>query len=97
VTALIQYGALACVAAGLICGALAMVVARDVRVALRVALDFWLAAGLLRLGLPTAAPQLLATAVIIVVRQLVGLALRSPTDGGPVRPETSSGAADSQP
>jgi hypothetical protein len=78
VTPILHYASLICVAAGLICGVLTMLVARDVRVALRVALDLWLAAGLLRLALPAAAPQLLATAVIIGVRQLVGLALRSP-------------------
>jgi len=76
-TAVLHYASLCCVAAGLCSGLVALVVARDLRVALRVALDLWLAAGLLRLALPAPGRQLLAVAVIIVVRQLVGLALRS--------------------
>ena len=79
-TAVLHYASLCCVAAGLCCGLVALVVARDFRVALRATLDLWLAAGLLRLALPAAWRQLLAVAVIIVVRQLVGLALRSPAD-----------------
>ena len=78
-TSLLQYASLVCVAAGLVCGVLALVVARDARVALRVALDLWLAAGLLRLALPSEAPQLLAAAAIIGIRQLVGLGLRAPS------------------
>ncbi len=77
-TAIIQYASLACVAAGLVSGALAFAVARDVRVALHIALDLWLAAGLLRLALPSAWTQLLGAATIVAVRQLVGLALRRP-------------------
>jgi hypothetical protein len=78
VTVIIRYASLACVTAGLISGALALVIARDVRVAMRVALDLWLAAGLLRLALPSSAAQLLGVATIILVRQLVGTALRQP-------------------
>ena len=74
----IQYGVMLCVVAGLVCGALALVVARDARTALRVALDFWVAAGLLRLALPPGGGQLLAAAAIIAIRQLVGIALRRP-------------------
>jgi hypothetical protein len=80
VTVLLRYASLICVVAGLICGVLALATARDARIALRVALDFWLAAGLLRLALPAAPMQLLAIAAIIAVRQVVGLALRSPAD-----------------
>lgn len=76
--AVIQYGVMLCVVAGLVCGALALVVARDARTALRVALDFWVAAGLLRLSLPPGGGQLLAAAAIIAIRQLVGFALRRP-------------------
>nr|WP_296075938.1 hypothetical protein [uncultured Actinoplanes sp.] len=79
--AVVRYASLICVAAGLVCGTLALVRARDVRVALRVALDFWLAAGMLRLALPSALRELLGTAVIIAVRQIVGQALRSPAAG----------------
>jgi hypothetical protein len=78
VNTVIQYGALLCVAAGLVCGAVALVLARDARTALRVALDFWVAAGLLRLALPPGGGQLLAAAAIIAIRQLVGVALRRP-------------------
>jgi hypothetical protein len=94
VTTIIRYASLACVAAGLTSGALALVVARDIRVAMRVALDLWLAAGLLRLALPSTAAQLLGAATIILVRQLVGVALRRPAahesgaapPAGPVSP-----------
>jgi uncharacterized membrane protein len=78
VNAVIQYGVMLCVVAGLVCGALALVVARDARTALRVALDFWVAAGLLRLALEPGGGQLLAVAAIIAIRQLVGIALRRP-------------------
>jgi hypothetical protein len=78
VNTVIQYGALLCVAAGLVCGAVALVVARDARTALRIALDFWVAAGLLRLALAPGGGQLLAAATIIAIRQLVGVALRRP-------------------
>ena len=77
-TAALQYAALACVLAGLISGGVAVVVSRDIRVGLRVALDLWLAAGLLRLALPQAGDQLVGAATIIVVRQLVAAALRRP-------------------
>ncbi|XVU22922.1 hypothetical protein ACQPZJ_37470 [Actinoplanes sp. CA-054009] len=76
-TTLIQYASMFCVAAGIVGGALALAVTRDVRPALRSALDFWLAAGLLRLALPTDLAQLLAVAVIIAVRQVVSRAFRA--------------------
>ncbi len=79
---LVGYASLACVAAGLIAGVVALAVARDGRVALRVALDLWLAAGLLRLALPPSWDQLLSAAAIIAVRQLVGLGL-TPRRGTP--------------
>lgn len=82
VTALLEYASLICVAAGLICGSLALLVSRRVLVALRVALDFWLAASLLRLVEPAAATYLLGTAMIIAVRQLVVAVLRTETDDG---------------
>ncbi|MEV0001691.1 hypothetical protein AB0H28_05310 [Micromonospora sp. NPDC050980] len=74
-SALIGYAAAVCVAAGLLAGLVVLVVARDGRLALRVALDLWLAAGLLRLALPPSWDQLLSAAAIIAVRQLVGLGL----------------------
>jgi hypothetical protein len=77
-TLLLGYAALGCVAAGLLTGAVTLALGRDLRAALRMALDFWLAAGLLRLGaIPGWAP-LLTAATILAVRQLIGLALRRP-------------------
>ncbi|MFI7427663.1 hypothetical protein ACIBPB_11825 [Micromonospora sp. NPDC049836] len=79
---LVGYASLACVAAGLLAGLIALATTRDGRLALRVALDLWLAAGLLRLALPPSLDQLLSAAAIIAVRQLVGLGL-SPGQGTP--------------
>lgn len=79
---LVQYAALLCVVAGVLAAALTVVATGQGRLALRVALDFWLAAGLLRLGQVPGWEPLLVTAVIIAIRQLVGWALRRP----PVRP-----------
>jgi hypothetical protein len=78
VTAVLEYAALACVLGGIISGGVAGLVSRDIRVGLRIALDLWLAAGLLRLALPQSGDQLLAAATIIVVRQLVSAGLRRP-------------------
>jgi hypothetical protein len=75
---LLGYAAMVCVLAGLIAGSVAAVVSRDGRTALTVALDFWLAAGLLRLGTAAGWEPLLASAAIIVVRQAVRLSLRHP-------------------
>jgi hypothetical protein len=85
-TDLISYASLACVAAGLLAGLLTLLTVRDGLLALRLALDLWLAAGLLRLALPPAWEQLLAAAAIVAVRQLVGLTLRP---GHPRPPEPS--------
>lgn len=75
-TALLQYASLLCVAAGLVCGAIALPAGRDVLGALRVALDFWVAAGLIRLALPGTLTSLLGVAIIIAIRQVVVAALR---------------------
>jgi hypothetical protein len=76
-TQLLGQMAVVCTAAGVIAGVVVLVSARDTLLALRFAVDFWLAAGLLRLaGEPTW--QLLAGAAgIIVVRQLASLGLRT--------------------
>lgn len=68
--------ALACTAAGIVVGGAVLATAHQLRPALRSTLDFWLAAGLLRLtGDPTW--QVLAGAAgIIVVRQVVGAGLQ---------------------
>jgi hypothetical protein len=75
-TTAVQYAALACVAAGLLAGMIALIVARDVATGLRVALDLWLAAGLLHLAAPAHGWQVAGAAAIIAVRQLAGQALR---------------------
>jgi uncharacterized membrane protein len=75
---LVQFAALLCVAAGLAAAVLTVLTTGDGRLALRVALDFWLAAGLLRLGQAPGWEPLAATAAIIAVRQLAGRALRRP-------------------
>ncbi len=77
-TWLVAYAALACIAAGLVVAALVLVRTGDGRLALGVALDFWLAAGLLRLGQAPGWQPLLVTAIIIGIRQLAGRALRRP-------------------
>ena len=71
--------ALCCVAAGLVAGGGVAVSARDARLGLHVALDFWLAAGLLNLSHATGWEPLLVAALIIVVRQTVGSSLRHTT------------------
>jgi hypothetical protein len=83
----LQQASLLCVAGGLVAGLLVLGVSRDARAALRVALDMWLAAGLLRLALPPAWDQLLAAAAILVIRQLVRLSLRrAPADRSTAAP-----------
>jgi hypothetical protein len=89
---LVGYAALLCVTAGFVAGALVLAVGRDARLALKVALDFWVAAGLLRLALPPGYGQLLAAAAIVAVRQLIGWALRPPP-----RPTPGRGSPDRAP
>ncbi|BCJ70289.1 DUF1622 domain-containing protein [Polymorphospora rubra] len=81
-TTLVGYASLACVAAGIVAAGVVLLVSRSGRLALRVALDLWVAAGLLRLALPPQWDQLLGTAAIIAVRQLVTVAL-TPRGGDP--------------
>lgn len=82
-SALVGYAALLCVVAGFVSGAVVLAVSHDARAALKVALDLWVAAGLLRLALPPGYGQLLAAAAIIGIRQLVGWALRPPRRPAP--------------
>lgn len=94
-TALIEYASLTCVAAGVASGALALAVGRDPRMALRVALDLWLAAGLLRLMLAAGWEELLAAAAVVAVRQIVGVALHhtwSDDGGRPTMPTSDAPA-----
>lgn len=74
-TTLIGYAVLACVAAGLLSGAIVLLVSRSGVLALRAALDLWLAASLLRLAQPPEWEHLLGAAAIIAIRQLVTAAL----------------------
>ena len=89
-SAVVQYAALCCVAAGLISGAMALLRTGDVGVALRVALDLWLAAGLLRLALVGGWEQVLSAAAIVAVRHLVGRALHRRADARPAGPAPSA-------
>lgn len=68
---LVEYAALGCVAAGLVAGWVTFALGRDLRGALRVALDFWLAGGMLRLSVSTDWRPLAAAAAILVVRKLL--------------------------
>ncbi len=76
-TSLLVQAALACTVAGLGAAALVLATVRDVRLALRVALEFWLAAGLLRLAGPPSISAIATAAGILVVRQLVFVGLRA--------------------
>jgi hypothetical protein len=77
VTLLLESLALACTAAGLVAGL--VVLARTGRglPALQVALDFWIAAGLLRLAGPPSWPALAGAAAVVALRQLLGWRLRA--------------------
>jgi len=81
-TPLLDALAVACTAAGLL-AALA-VLARTGRgmLALQVALDFWVAAGLMRLAGPPSWSRLGSVAAIVALRQLLAWAIRSSTAGG---------------
>ncbi|UQU62611.1 hypothetical protein COUCH_26730 [Couchioplanes caeruleus] len=80
-SAVIHAAALWCVAAGLLAGAVVTVSARDGRAGLRVALDFWLAAGLLNLSFARDWGPPLVAALVLAVRQTAGLGLRHSAAG----------------
>ena len=80
-TGVVHTAALLCVAAGLIAGAACGLSARDGRLALRVALDLWLAAGLLNLTAARDWSSLAAASLIILVRQTAFFGLRHPPGG----------------
>jgi hypothetical protein len=65
---------LACVAAGILAAMVVLAASRSSRLALRVSLDLWLAAGLLRLALPANGEALLGVVAIMAIRQIVGAA-----------------------
>ncbi|WP_155371727.1 DUF1622 domain-containing protein [Catellatospora vulcania] len=73
--AVVRGAALLCVAAGGVAGALMFARSRSGRSALAVALDFWLAAGLLTLSLATTWTAILAAAAIVGLRRMLALAL----------------------
>lgn len=77
-TAWIPFAALCCVAAGLVAGVLTGAAARDGQTGLGVALDFWLAGGLLNLGVEPGWQPLAVAASILVIRRLLGVSLRRP-------------------
>jgi len=72
---LLHTAALLVVLAGLVAGVIVLVRLRDLLAALRTGLDFWLAASLLTLSAPPSPRELIATAVIIAVQQLLGWAV----------------------
>jgi Protein of unknown function (DUF1622) len=74
-TALGQTLALLCTAGGLVVGLVVVIATREGLVALRIALEFWTAAGLLRLSGAASWRELAAAAAIVGLRQLLNLAL----------------------
>lgn len=68
-----------CVAAGFVAGALAFVRCRSGRMAVAVALDFWLAAGLLTLSVATTWTAILAAMAIVGLRRMLTHALAQAT------------------
>lgn len=83
--------AMLCTGGGLIAGLIAFAATGRGIPALRLALEFWTAAGLIRLAGPPSWPQLGSAAAIVAVRQLISLGLRD----SPLR--RSSPAARAQP
>lgn len=76
-TSIVADAALALTAAGVVCVVWAVVWTAAWRPGLHMALDLWVAAGLLRLTGDPAPADLLVAAAIIAVRQLVGAGLRA--------------------
>jgi hypothetical protein len=75
--ALVDAAALTLTAAGLAAAAVAVGLTRDWRAAMGMALELWLAAGLLRLSRPGEWRALVVAAVVVAVRQLVTRSLRA--------------------
>ena len=73
---LTQTGALLCTVLGLLSGGLVLTVSRHVLLALKVLLDFLLAAGLLLLSDDPGWRQVATAALVVAVRQLLGSRLR---------------------
>lgn len=75
-TELVRFLALLCSAAGLISGAIVLVTVRRPLLALSVAVDFWVAAGLLRLSGRLSWEVIAGAAGIMLLRQLINFGLR---------------------
>jgi uncharacterized membrane protein len=76
VSALLQAGAVLCTALGMLSAVAVLVRARDLRLGVRVLLEFLLAAGLLRLVDEPGWRQLLTAALTVGVRALLSYGLR---------------------
>ncbi len=76
----LSVAALVCTGLGLLAGLATLVATRDGLASLRVALELWTAAGLLRLSAPPSWHGVGAAAGILAVRQLVKLGLRDAAD-----------------
>lgn len=74
--------ALVCTAGGVIAGLVALATTGKIVVALRLALELWTAAGLIRLAGPRSWQLLASAAAIVAIRQLIAVSLRySPIRG----------------
>lgn len=71
----LQAGSLLCTVFGLVAGAAVLLRTADGRHAVRVLLDFLLAAGLLRLGEDPGWRQIASVALVIAVRRLLSFGL----------------------
>ena len=81
-TAVLQAAAALCGLLGLVSGGVVLLWARDLRLAVRVLLEFLLAAGLLRLSGDPGWRALLVAAAVVGLRRLVVVGLgRNPTGG----------------
>ena len=70
-SALLQAAALLCTALGLLSAGIVLAALRDVRLGLKVLLEFLLAAGLLRLTDDPSWSQLAVAAIVVVLRRLL--------------------------
>jgi len=75
-TELVRFFALFCSAAGLISSAIVLATVRRPLLALSVAVDFWVAAGLLRLSGRLSWEVIAGAAGIMLLRQLINFGLR---------------------
>jgi hypothetical protein len=97
VRSLLDQLALGTTAAGGAALAAAILFAHSWRAGLGMALDLWLAAGLLRLAEPPDVGRLVSVAAIVAIRQVVGLGLRhgSRPGGGSLARSTETAATPS--